>query len=375
MLNLVFLFLAGTSLEDVFWEEFQMMMEQNGLPNYLQEALEHATFEQVDLDNDGVLSPEELLPFASKISHDITEVVAPNQDLTKEDFINKMKYPVFTITDDMAPSEMDAICQISYLFDSVSVDEIWNVIAEGSSVATLESTQVESFLSKTLMESNTIDFNTWKQDAESQLLPGMTFSDEPVIPEQCVAVRRRMFMQAIVAEMAIMAGSLLAAATQSLVYDCQKDNKHWQLDFNAEDCNKVMFQKHVVADWVIANGVVALTLITPEFAPAAAARVAPIEAEEAGALLNGARAAATVGVQLAEAEGGSGFGAAVAEAAVRAETLGASYIPDPNAVTVVMTPRNLRGNRFPCTGLSKRSLCLAFSSECRWRRNRCRNRN
>jgi len=254
-------FMAAASLSHTFWQEVDMMIENNDIPPYLQDALTHATFEELDLDHDGVATQHEMQEYLAKLTADSADMLEAVKDIP-------MKYPVFQVTSTMSPEAKDTICMMALAYEEIDFDSALekytrdNVFAES----------VESFFETAPMS---VDYDVWHGIGQKEFLP-QVYSDELVIPDECLKVRRKLLgpaaMAGVVGAWARWEGFALlvaasVAAAETLGVECTKQDK--------EDCNWGHWGRVAAVTLLVEHGLVAARYaftayfaMTPEVAAA-----------------------------------------------------------------------------------------------------------
>jgi len=265
-------FMAAASLSQTFWQEVDMMIESNEVPPYLQDALTHATFEQLDLDHDGVATQPEMQEYLAKLTADSADMLEAVKDIP-------MKYPVFQVTSTMSPEAKDTVCMMALAYEEIDFDSALekytsdNVFAES----------VESFFETAPMS---VDYDVWHGIGQREFLP-QVYSDELVIPDECLSVRRKLLGPAAIAgafgvgvvaswaiwEVFALSVAALGAATETLLVECL--DQHWHWDPSKENCNWGHWSKATVLALLGEHAIVAAPYaftaifgMTPEVAAA-----------------------------------------------------------------------------------------------------------
>jgi hypothetical protein len=234
MIILVLRFMAAASLSHTFWQEVEMMMESNKVPPYLQDALTHATFEQLDLDHDGVATQPEMQEYLAKLTADSADLLEAVKDIP-------LKYPVFQVTSTMSPEAKDAMCMMALAFEEIDFDSALEKYTTDNAFAE----SVESVFETAPMS---VDYDVWHGIGQKEFLP-QVYSDELVIPDECLAVRRKLLGPPAIAgafavgvftswaiwEVIAITMAVLGAAAETLLIECL--DKQWAWDPSRDNCN------------------------------------------------------------------------------------------------------------------------------------------
>jgi len=278
---IVYISTADATSDSTFWSEFDMMMLPNGLPGYLQDALEHATFEQLDLNSDGILSVDELAVFQQSVAHKASEAVIPPNGFSKDQARAQLTYPLFEIHESMPQNVRDIICNLAVAYSQIDFDTAWDQLAGNGAV--LDADRLETTISDVTQDSvKDLKFAEWKMFAEGDFFP-KKFSKTPVVPEACNSRRRLFGGLAPVSggvinwgnvgkiQLGILATSIMAGVLETLVFECTASG-HWGFDWSADKCNMAQ-----------AGKVTTITFITEEamfLAAGALWRMNPVEAAQ-----------------------------------------------------------------------------------------------
>lgn len=264
---------AGIGADDnTFWEEFELALKKNDLPDYLQTGLEHATFEKLDADNDGILSVEELHRFQQiLVGSSIKAIFGDAEEFSANDVKSMSRYPVLRIKDGMTEEQKAQVCTAAAVFSDMDVDDILSsivdasesngrrVLDDGSDFVIPTASLGEAFLDdlETLESGNELQFSDWKNLIEKpeSYLPA-EWSSQPFVPEECLEIdfpRRR--LQGKI-HFAILMGSMIAAASEVIFVECH-ENGHMFWDFHAPkdgNCNWQRFANIATGAFVAAEG-------------------------------------------------------------------------------------------------------------------------
>jgi hypothetical protein len=298
MLSLLSIFIiytssAGATSGGTFWSEFDMMMLPNGLPGYLQDALEHATFEQLDLNNDQILSADELAMFKQSVARKASEAVIPAKGLSKDQARAQLNYPLFEIHENMPQNVRDIICILAVASSQIDFDAAWEQLAGDGAV--LDADRLSTTISDMTQDSvQDLKFAEWKMFAEGDFFP-KKFSKTPVVPEACNS-RRRLFGgiapvtggavnwgNVARIQFGIFATSLMAGAVETIFFECTASG-HWGFNWSNDKCNMAQASK-----------VTTVTFLGEEAVFAAAGALWAMQPEEAARdLRDGGRAISAI---------------------------------------------------------------------------------
>lgn len=282
----VYVSAADETFSRTFWSEFDMMMLPNGVPGYLQDALEHATFEQLDLNNDGILSADELAMFKHSVAHKASEAVIPANGLSKDQARAQLTYPLFEIHESMPQSVQNIICNLAVAYSQIDFDTAWEQLTGDGAV--LDADKLTTTLSDVTKDSvQDLKFAEWKMFAEGDFFP-KKFSKTPVVPEACNSRRRLFGGFAPVTggainwgnvgriQLGIIATSLMAGALETIFFECTASG-HWGFNWSNDKCNMAQASK-----------VTTVTFIAEEAVFAAAGALWAMRPEEAARTLRDA---------------------------------------------------------------------------------------
>jgi len=206
------------------------MMLPNDLPPYLQDALEHATFEQLDLNADGILSADELAVFQQSVAHKASEII-PANGLSKDQA--HLTYPHFEIHESMPQNVRDITCHLANVYSQMDLDGAWEELTGNDAV--LNADRVETAISDLTRDSvQDLQFREWKMFAEGNFLP-KKFSKTPVIPEACNSRRHLQWGQRR-AHLGMLALALIAGLTETIIGECTVASG-FGFNFHNEKCS------------------------------------------------------------------------------------------------------------------------------------------
>lgn len=228
---------VNAALSHTFWQEVEMMVDSNDIPPYLQDALTHATFEQLDLDHDGVASPAELQEYLSKITADSAEGLDAFEEFP-------VRYPVFEITPSMSPEEKENVCMMVLVYENIDMDSDLKKYTNKDVFAE----NVASIFEKLPVS---MDYDLWQGIGQRKFLP-QAFSDELIIPEGCLSGRRKLLGPQVLAavgafawaELTALVLALVGSGVETVIMQCL--NKHWHWAPHQENCNKEHFARQFV---------------------------------------------------------------------------------------------------------------------------------
>jgi len=205
------------------------MMLPNDLPPYLQDALEHATFEQLDLNADGILSADELAVFKQSVAHRASEII-PANGLSKDQA--QLSYPHFEIHESMPEHVRDITCHLADVYSQMDLDAAWEELTGDDAV--LSADRVETAMSDLTQDSvQDLKFGEWKMFAEADFLP-KKFSKTPVVPEACNS-RRRLQLGNARAHMVLAFLAFMAGVLETFFFECTAADSWWP--HRGEKCN------------------------------------------------------------------------------------------------------------------------------------------
>jgi len=228
---------------NMFWEEFELAFKQNNLPDYVQTALEHSTFEKLDKNNDGILSLDELSEFHKVIAASAASGLFGDADEVDPEHIKGlMRYPVFSIDSEMSEAERELICLFASMYADMDVDSVLSDLVEPS--GKLGAAKVgQAFFQAEQVE---YDFSTWSNMLESKYVP-QVWSAEPSIPKECKDIdlgdRRRLQFARNSWEIhaAFFFIATVAGGADLFFIECHNPGNHWWVFQQTKTCNLQRF--------------------------------------------------------------------------------------------------------------------------------------